>query len=215
MGNFIRWIFGIPVALFLTFALFVTMMAMISKEWQAQDKVATAKFEINPTVEDIQVVERQTVIDQVKRVQTPPPPPQIERQQANQPSEPIATLQGAVPKFEPPKIKRENFKITVSDRDAQPLFRAPPVVPPRFLEGDNSGHCLVKFDVSPEGSPFNIVNTNCTSRLLERSTVKSVEKWKFAPKVVDGRPVSMTGVENRVVYKLLDERGKVLPEPRG
>lgn len=213
MGNLIRWILGIPLALFLTFVLFVTMMAMISKEWQAQDKVATAKFEVNPTVEDIQVVERQTVIDQVKRVQTPPPPPQIERQQASQPSEPIATLQGAVPKFEPPRIKRESFKITVSDRDAQPLFRAPPIMPPRFLEGSHSGHCRVRFDVSPEGSPFNIVNTYCTSRILERATIKSVEKWKFAPKVVDGRPVSMAGVENRVAYVLTNEKGKPFPEP--
>ena len=214
MGNFIRWVLGIPIAAIATFILFTIMMAMISKDWEPQEKVASAKFEINPTVEDIKVVKREAVIDQVKRVETPPPPPQIERQQANQPSEPIATLTGAVPKFDPPKIERENFKITVSDRDAQPLFRAPPTMPPRFEQGDNSGHCRVKFDVSPEGSPFNIVNTYCTSRLLERSTTKSVEKWKFAPKVVDGRPVSMTGVENKVTYKLLDERGKLLPEPK-
>lgn len=214
MGSLIRWVLGIPLAAFFTFVLFVTMMAMISKEWEAQDKVATAKFEINPTVEDIKVVKRETVIDQVKRVVTPPPPPQIERQLATQPSEPIAQLQGAVPKFEPPKIQRDSITIKVSDRDAQPLFRAPPVMPPRFEQGNNSGHCRVRFDVSPEGSPFNIVNTFCTSRLLERATIKSVEKWKFQPKVVDGRPVSMTGVENKVTYKLLDERGRLLPEPK-
>lgn len=215
MGNIIRWIIGIPIAAILTFALFILMMILIAGEWVPAEKGKTQKFEINPTVEDILVVKRETKIDQVKKVVTPPPPPQIERQQATQPSEPIASLQGAIPEFEPPRLERESFKIAVSDRDAQPLVRIPPSMPPRFEQGNNSGHCRVKFDVSPEGSPFNVVNTFCTSRLLERSTIKSVEKWKFNPKIVDGRPTAMRGVENKVTYRLMDERGKLLPEPRG
>jgi len=158
-------------------------------------------------------VKRETKIDKVTKVVTPPPPPQIEVQTAAQPSEPIAQLQGAIPEFEAPKLERESFKIQVSDRDAQPLVRIPPVTPPRFLEGNNSGHCRVQFDVSPEGSPFNVVATSCTTRILERPTIKSVQKWRFNPKIVDGRAVSMSGVQNKVVFQLLDERGKLLPEP--
>ncbi len=213
MGSLIKWIIAIPVAAFLTFMLFMGMIGLISGEWEPQEKGKTTKFEINPTVEDIKVVKRETKIDKVKQVVTPPPPPQIERQQADQPTEPIASLQGAIPEFEPPKIERESFKIAVSDRDAQPLVRIPPVTPPRFLEGDNSGHCRVRFDVSPEGSPFNVVATYCTTKILERATIKSVQKWRFNPKIVDGRPVSMSGVENKVTFQLLDERGKLLPEP--
>lgn len=213
MGSIIKWIVAIPAAAFLTFAMFTGMIMLISGEWVPQEKSRTAKFEINPVVEDIKVVKRETKIDKVKNVVTPPPPPQIERQQAEQPTEPIASLQGAIPKFEPPKIERESFKIAVSDRDAQPLVRIPPITPPRFLEGDNSGHCRVTFDVSPEGSPFNVRTTYCTTKILERATVKSVQKWRFNPKIVDGRPVSMTGVENKVTFQLLDERGKLLPEP--
>jgi len=190
MGSLIKWIIAIPVAAFLTFMLFMGMIGLISGEWEPQEKGKTTKFEINPTVEDIKV-----------------------RQQADQPTEPIASLQGAIPEFEPPKIERESFKIAVSDRDAQPLVRIPPVTPPRFLEGDNSGHCRVRFDVSPEGSPFNVVATYCTTKILERATIKSVQKWRFNPKIVDGRPVSMSGVENKVTFQLLDERGKLLPEP--
>lgn len=214
MSNILRWIIGIPVAAFLTFALFVLMMVLIAGEWVPQEKSKTQKFEINPTVEDILVVKRETKIDQVKKVVTPPPPPQIERQKAAQPSEPIASLEGKIPEFEPPRLERESFKIVVSDRDAQPLVRPQPNMPPRFLEGNHSGHCKVKFDVSPEGSPFGVVNTFCTSRLLERESIRSVEKWKFAPKIVDGRSVSMRGVESAVRYNLLDERGRTLPEPK-
>jgi len=210
--NIVRWIIGIPIAAILTFLLFMLMMGLIAGEWEPQEKKETAKFEINPKVEDLKVIKRETKIDKVKRVTTPPPPPQIERQQAVQPSEPIATLEGAIPEFEAPKIDRQSFKIAVSDRDAQPLVRIPPVMPQRFLSGDKSGHCRMRFDVSPEGAPFNIVSTYCTQSILERASIKSVEKWKYNPKMQDGRPIARRGVETKIVFQLQDDRGNVLPE---
>lgn len=209
MGSLIRWIFGIPFAAFVTFALFIVMMVLIAGDFKPEEKLAAANFDINPTVEDIKVVKRETKIDKVKKVITPPPPPQIERQQAAKPTEAIASLEGAIPEFEPPKIDRQNFKIQVSDRDAQPLVRIPPIMPPR---ADKSGHCTVQFDVSPEGQPFNVDTTYCTSSVFQRSTIKSVQKWKFNPKIVDGRAVAMSGVVNKVTYRLTDERGNIIPE---
>ncbi len=209
MGNIIKWIIAIPVAAFLTFYLFVGMMALIAGDWEAQDKTKNDTFEINPQVEDIKVVKRETKIDAVKKVITPPPPPQIETQAAVQPTVPIATMQGAIPEFEAPKIERESFKIAVSDRDAQPLVRIPPVMPPR---AEKSGHCTVQFDVSPEGAPFNVVATYCTQKLFERATTKSVQRWKYNPKMQDGRAVSRTGVQSKITFKLADERGRLIPE---
>ena len=129
MGNIIRWLLGIPAAAIVTLALFVLMMTLIAEEFKPQEKLASASFEINPTVEDIKVIRRETKVQQVKKVITPPPPPQIERQQAAKPKERIASIEGAIPEFEAPKIDRQNFKIAVSDRDAQPLVRIPPIMP--------------------------------------------------------------------------------------
>jgi protein TonB len=209
MGNIIKWIVAIPVAAFLTFYLFVAMMALIAGDWEAQEKNKVDSFEINPQVEDIKVVKRETKIDAVKKVITPPPPPQIETQAASQPSVPIATLQGAIPEFEAPKIERESFKIAVSDRDAQPLVRIPPVMPPR---AEKSGRCDVRFDVSPEGAPFNVVATYCSQKLFERASTKSVQRWKYNPKMQDGRAVARTGVKSTIRFNLTDERGKLIPE---
>ena len=99
--------------------------ALIAAEFKPAEKLESASFEINPTVEDIKVIKRETKVDKVKKVITPPPPPQIERQQAAKPQERIASLEGAIPEFEAPKIDKQNFKIAVSDRDAQPLVRIP------------------------------------------------------------------------------------------
>ena len=111
--------------------------------------------------------------------------------------------------FEAPKIDRQNFKIQVSDRDAQPLVRIPPIMPPR---AETSGHCKVQFDVSPEGQPFNVLATYCTKSLFKRSSIKSVQKWKYNPKIVDGRGVARSGVESKITFRLTDERGKIIPE---
>ena len=215
MNNAVRWLVFTPLAAVFTVLLFLAMRALISKDFVPQDKGETSSFEINPKVEDIKVIERETKVDKVKKVITPPPPPQIERAKADKPTEKIASIEGAVPEFESPKIDASNFKITVSDRDAQPLVRIPPIFPPRFLQGDNSGYCKVRFDVSPEGQPFNVVTTLCTSKQLERATTKSVQKWKYNPKIVDGRAVSRSGVESTIRFDLQDERGRTLPLPSG
>jgi protein TonB len=213
MNIFVRWIPGTLIAAFVTFALFVLMMVLIKGEFKPQTKAEKLSFEINPNVEDIKLTVREAKIQQVRKVKTPPPPPMIERQQASQPTVKLVSVDGAIPDFEIPRLDKTTFQITVSDREAQPLVRIPPVMPPRFTQGDHSGHCLVRFDVSPEGSPFNVDTYYCTSGMLERATKKSVLRWKFQPKIVNGRPTSMRGVENRVTFELRDERGNILPEP--
>ena len=209
MSSFMRWLMFVPVAAIVTFMLFTLMIRLIAGEFKAQEKYGAANFEINPTVEDVKVIRRETKVQQVKKVITPPPPPQIERQQAAKPTEAIASVEGAIPEFEPPKIDRQNFKIQVSDRDAQPLVRIPPIMPPR---AEKSGHCKVRFDVSPEGQPFNVDTTYCTQSLFSRASIKSVQKWKYNPKIVDGRAVARSGVESKITFRLTDERGKIIPE---
>lgn len=206
--SLLRWLAIIPAAI-VTVILFVLMMSLISEEFKPQDKLELSAFEINPKVEDLKILERETKITEIKKIETPPPPPQIERQKADRPAEPIASLEGAVPEFEAPEIDRSQFQITVSDRDAQPLVRIPPIMPPR---AEKSGHCKVRFNVSPEGQPFDVVATYCTQSLFERPTIRSVQKWKYNPKIQDGRPVGRSGVESRITFRLADERGNIIPE---
>lgn len=209
MGSLVRWLFGIPFAALVTIGLFVFMTVIIAGEFEAKEKSAAANFDINPTVEDIKVVRTETKVKQIRKVVTPPPPPQIARQQAAVPSVPIAALEGAIPVFEAPKIDRQNITIAVSDRDAQPLVRIPGNMP---AKAEKSGHCLTRFDVSPEGSPFNVDAYYCTDRVFSRDSIKTTSKFKYRPKIVDGRAVAMRGVETKITYRLTDERGRIIPE---
>jgi len=77
---------------------------------------------------------------------------------------------------------------------------------------ERSGHCDVRFNVSAEGAPYDIKVTRCTQSLFERSTLRSVAKWKYRPRIENGQAVAMQGITNRVVYRLTDERGEIIPE---
>ena len=209
MSGIVRWIGGIIVAACITFLLFTLMRVLIAGDFKLQPKQEKLSFEVNAKIEEVKVTRKDVKVSKVRRVVTPPPPPMIERQQASQPTVAIASLEGAIPDFETPKLDRQNFKIAVSDRDAQPLVRIPPIMPPR---AEKSGHCKVRFDVSAQGAPFNVIATYCTSSVFKRSSVRSVQKWKYNPKIVSGRTVARTGVESQITFRLTDERGNILPE---
>ena len=182
---------------------------MIKTEFKPQDKSEQLAYEINPVVEDQPLPPQSEREIEVRRVETPPPPPFIEREKASKPLERIADIKGAIPDFEPHKMDRKIFQVVISDREVQPLVRISPIMPPR---AERSGHCRVRFNVSTEGAPYDVTTTYCTQSLFERATIKSVQRWKFNPKIVNGRPVAMTGVENKVTYRLMDERDKIIPE---
>lgn len=209
MSGIIRWIGGMIAAALVTFLLFTLMRVLIKGDFKLQEKQENLSFEVNAKIEEVKVTRKDVKVSKVRRVVTPPPPPMIERQQASQPNVPIASLEGAIPDFETPKLDRQNFKIAVSDRDAQPLVRIPPIMPPR---AEKSGHCKVRFDVSAQGAPFNVIATYCSSSVFKRPSIKSVQKWKYNPKIMNGRTVSRTGVESQITFRLTDERGNILPE---
>lgn len=215
MSNLFRWATFAPIAAGFTFALFLLMRFLISTEFSPQEKVEVSAFEINPKVEKVIINEPTIELAEIERVETPPPPPQIERAQAEQPTEAVSTLIGEIPVFTMPPIDSGPVAIVVSDREEQPLVRIPPNFPPRFSQGNNSGYCTVRFDVSPDGLPFNVETLRCTSNQLRSATIKSVQEWKYSPKIVNGAAVSRTGVESKIRFDLQDERGRLLPLPAG
>lgn len=213
MKTLLRLLVALPIAGLMTVALFGFMIFLISDDFEAQEKLEALDFEINPQAEEI--IERRRTVQRAVRdraVETPPPAPSIDVEEASKPTEAIATVSGAIPTFEKPKLDRKDFKIQVSDRDAQPLVRMPGKVPDRALRDGKSGHCKMRFDVNTSGVPFNINAYFCTAKMFERESVRATGKFKYRPKIVDGNAVEMRGVETKITYRVTDERGNILPE---
>jgi len=203
MKSLIRFLFAGPLAILVTVGLFLFMIFLISDQFEAKEKQEALD------IERTRNVQRAT---RSRDVETPPPAPRIETEAASKPSEAIATVSGAIPTFDKPKLDRKDFKIVVSDRDAQPLVRMPGKVPDRALRDGKSGHCKMRFDVNTSGAPFNISAYFCSSSMFERESIRATSKFKYRPKIVEGQAVEMRGVETKITYRVTDERGNILPE---
>ncbi len=214
-GNALRYGIALPFAATVTVALTISMAALIATEFTPQDKAKTASFEINPQVIEIVEPLRPDQPDPLKEIETPPPPPRIEVVKTAAVDSPIIEMVGRKTEFRMKKIDiNTDVKIRV-DTPPTPHVRIPPIFPTRFLQGDVSGYCRVTFDISADGLPMNVATTTCTNSQLSSPTVKSVQKWKYAPEIRDGLPVSRSGMETVIRFDLKDERGNVLPLPSG
>jgi periplasmic protein TonB len=68
-----------------------------------------------------------------------------------------------------------------------------PRYPSRALRRGESGTVLVRVEVGIDGIPRSVSVANGSgSRLLDRAAVDAVERWRFRPALVDGRPVAGT-----------------------
>lgn len=203
MGSIVRLVIGIPIAIAVTFALFMLMRMLIFVPPQEQEDVRDDyRFDINPTVEEVNARARDTSIDDVQQVDPPPPPPQVERQASDLPSESLSTIVGSIPEFDAPDLNSGNVSFNISDRNAQPLVRIPPQYPPRAAERGIEGYCLMQFNVSPDGTPIDIVALDCSSSMFERSSIRAVERWRYSPRIVNGVAQTRTGVQTQLDYQL-------------
>lgn len=64
-----------------------------------------------------------------------------------------------------------------------------PRYPPRALRRGESGTVMVQAAIGPDGVPTSVsVAQTSGSRLLDRAAVDAVERWRFEPAMLDGRP---------------------------
>ncbi len=202
MGNIVRLVIGIPIAIIVTFALFTLMRILILvNEAPPEEDSPDYRFDINPQVEQVDARARDTSIDDVQQVEPPPPPPQVERQASDLPSESLSTIVGSIPEFDAPDLNSGNVSFNVSDRNAQPLVRIPPQYPPRAQERGIEGSCDMLFDVSPDGTPINVQAISCTNSVFERASIRSVERWRYSPRVVDGVAQARRGVQTTIEFQ--------------
>lgn len=192
-----------------TLALLSLMTGLIADEFQPQDRVDLASFEINPRPDDVPLLmERKP--PKLDPIEVPPAPPIVDIIRTDQPSEPIIVPGQPKGVFDPKiYVIRTSVPIIPSDTDPQPLIRVPPIMPPRATR---SGHCQMAFDISPEGTPFNIKASSCSETVFQRPAVRAVGKWVYRPEIKDGLPVMRTGLTTTIRFKLTDDRGGIIPE---
>ena len=94
-----------------------------------------------------------------------------------------------------------------SDREVLPVVRVQPIYPDRAASRGIEGYCTVEFTVMASGAvdPKSIVVIDAQpSSIFNRATIRAVGKWKYQPKIENGKAVPQYGIRTQLTYNLED-----------
>ena len=197
MGSLARLIVGFPVALFVTGALFLFMAAMIKQDPRLNEAEDALNINITAQIDDSDL---NNANKDFKRptLDTPPPPPPAVNDPSNRPA--LDGVRAQIPNINTNLNIGSGFN---PDRDAQPLVRIPPQYPERCMSrASDSEVVVVEFDVTPEGQTTNAKILDSSNSCLNRAALRSVERWKYQPKIVDNEAQWRRGVQTAVRFNL-------------
>lgn len=93
------------------------------------------------------------------------------------------------------------------DGEYMPWFKPEPEYPTRALQRGITGYVIVKFDVTAEGTVENPVVVEAKPPgIFDRSAIRAALKFKYRPKILNGEPVRVRDVHNRIIYELDEQQ---------
>jgi protein TonB len=191
-----------------TLGLFVLMQSLIDvAKDREQEVVETVSVDFVRSREDsaAQIKERQ--LPPKPREEDAPPPPELNFNVPKPSLDSTGSLQLVLPKVE---VQGNPFAGgAISDGEEQPLVRIEPTYPGRALSRGVEGWVLLEFTVTETGAVADArVVDREPSGIFDSAALRAVAKWKYRPKVVNGRPQPRVGVQIVLRFNLADDGGR-------
>jgi protein TonB len=198
----IRYTFGVVLGVVATFVLFMIMQSVIKSDRNPFTDGAQGRI-----VDFVRLDEDEEI--EVKNRKPEPPPP---------PDEPPPDM--PKPTFENSDVSQGvdigqvqmNVDLNVgdiggfsSDGDYLPIVKVAPVYPRRALTRGLEGYVILEFVVTKTGAVMNpVVIESKPTGIFDRAALSAALKFKYKPKVVNGEPIDVAGVRNRITFELQD-----------
>lgn len=184
-----------------TFGLLMLMRAVIANpEANVEEGVE------GHVVELVQVMEDQDVLVE-DRLPEPPPPPDEPPPELPPPSIDsdvgIGIEVGHVPVQSKVDLGNAGFS---RDGEYLPIMKVQPIYPRRALTRGLEGFVMLEFVVTETGSVRDpVVIEAQPPGIFNRAAIQAALKFKYKPKMVDGKPVAVSGVRNKITFELKEE----------
>lgn len=199
---FSRLTYAAPIALMITFSLFILMQSLISsgRYVLVDEQQFTAVGFIREKRETTLVVQ------QVKPVKPPKPelaPPQPSIAAGETPQVSLTAFDLPSVPIQPTMNIDAGFGIGTGEGDYLPIVRVAPQYPRRALINDVEGWVVVEFTVTPQGTVSNPrVVAEEPKGVFSEVAKNAVLKFRYKPRVVNGEPISVAGVRNKITFRL-------------
>lgn len=93
--------------------------------------------------------------------------------------------------------------LQASDGEYLPIVKVQATYPRRALQRGIEGYVVVEFTVTKQGTVRDPVVVEAQPQgIFEQSALDAVLKFKYKPRVIDGNPVEVEGVRNRMTFEM-------------
>lgn len=198
----VRWVIALLIATFATFIVFWMMQGLISSGNSVVNEESFGRL-----IEFVDVSQDEDVQTKQRKVNKPPTPPaeppkpdlpkpSMEAQSAN------AFDIGAIDLSADLNIDA-GLSGSGGDGDFLPIVKVAPQYPRRALQKGIEGHVTVEFTVTALGTVIDpkVIDAN-PPNIFNRAAMNAAKKFKYKPKIVDGKAQAVTGVRNIIRFEL-------------
>ena len=200
----VRWAASMAMAVMITFGLFFFMQALIATGEGLDEPLNVVKI-VDSTMPEIELevieeIDKPELIEEITEVVE-----EVGRQ--------VTISDGPDLNIDRSQVQMDtglelsNASISATDGDYLPLVAIAPQYPSRAAQRGIQGWCLVSFTVNGLG---NVVEETITvvdaepANIFDRSSQRAAARFKFQPRVVDGKGVEVAGVQYLFRYELED-----------
>ena len=198
-----RWLSAVFSGLIVSIALLWLMQALIHHADKKLDNSNTASFldfvRIKPSKKTS--IRPEKPVEPKVAPKTPDIPPFQESQMELSEPSPVSLNIKPLLDMAGPK-----FILAAAEANYSPLVRIAPMYPENARRRGIEGYCTVQFDVNTRGITTNIQVSNCASHYFHRSSINAAARFRYQPRIVDGKPVMVRGVKTRFKYHLEDNK---------
>ena len=198
MGSSIRVVIGGLLAVPVAIGLFYIMQALVDREYQQE---ATKARKIADIVVPDKVIETNLKEVKPEKVEDPEePPPDLDPIKFD-----TDVDMGVVNNAPTASISLNLSASGMSSGDGEylPIVKVAPIYPRRAQTRGITGYCIVEYTVTKTGSIRDPQVVDCQPQgIFDSASVKAAEKFKYKPRVVDGEPIEVAGVQNKFTFEL-------------
>lgn len=130
--------------------------------------------------------------------EVPPPPKVVDTHRIDQ-IEGLVVQIGGPP---PPGIGPGKQPISgyAQSGDLLPIVAVAPAYPPRALARHVEGYVVVEYTVTVTGGVRDAFVVASSSSIFDRAALEAANKFKYKPRVIDGQPVEVPGVQRKFSF---------------
>lgn len=184
-----------------TFGLFWIMQALIGVTGELREGRATAKVEFIRLRKDREVETKKREIPDKQLPDKPPPLPDMNFAPSRLGGADALALDFGVGDLD--VGAGTGFGLSASDSDVVPVVRVNPQYPIRAAEQGIEGWVELEFTITPSGTVKDaVVLAARPGRIFDTEALRAISKWRYNPKIVDGKPVERPGVRVRLRFRL-------------